>query len=72
MKKTNIKNKTAKVKVKIFGQEIEQFGITSDDYKVTSDKIADYINTQRGDEEVGIVAKEITDFLGIQAVGTLI
>ena len=72
MKKTNIKNKTAKVKVKIFGQEIEQFGITSDDYKVTSDKIADYINTQIGDEEVGIVAKEITDCLGRKAVGILI
>ena len=72
MKKTNIKNKTAKVKVKIFGQEIEQFGITSDDYKVTSDKIADYINTQIGDEEVGIVAKEITDCLGRKVVGILI
>lgn len=72
MKKTNIKNKTAKVKVKIFGQEIEQYGITSDDYKVTSDKIADYINTQRGNEEVGIVAKEITDCLGRKVVGILI
>ena len=72
MKTANVKNKTAKVKVKIFGQEIEQFGITSDDYKVTSDKIADCINTHRGDEEVGIVAKEITDCLGRQAVGILI
>ena len=61
--KTNVKNKTAKVKVKIFGQELEQFGITSDDKTITSDVIADYINTQRGDEEVGIVAKEITDCL---------
>ena len=26
-----MKNKTAKVKVKLFGQELEQFGITSDD-----------------------------------------
>lgn len=70
--KTNVKNKTAKVKVKIFGQELEQFGITSDDKTITSDVIADYINTQRGDEEVGIVAKEITDCLGRQAVGILI
>ena len=70
--KTNEKNKTAKVKVKIFGQEIEQFGITSDDKTITSDVIADYINTQRGNEEVGIVAKEITDCLGRKVVGILI
>ena len=70
--KTNVKNKTAKVKVKIFGQELEQFGITSDDKTITSDVIADYINTQRGDEEVGIVAKEITDCLGRKEVGILI
>ena len=67
-----MKNKTAKVKVKIFGQELEQFGITSDDKTITSNVIAKYINTQRGDEEVGIVAKEITDCLGRQAVGILI
>lgn len=72
MKTTNIKNKPAKVKVKIFGQEIEQFGITSDDKTITSDVIANYINTQRGDEEVGIVAKEITDCLGRKVVGILI
>lgn len=67
-----MKNKTAKVKVKLFGQEIEQFGITSDDKTITSDVIADYINTQQGDEEVGIVAKEITDCLGRKVVGILI
>lgn len=67
-----MKNKTAKVKVKIFGQEIEQFGITSDDKTITSDVIADYINTQQGDEEVGIVAKEITGCLGRKVVGILI
>ena len=67
-----MKNKTAKVKVKIFGQEIEKFGIPSDDKTITSDVIADYINTQRGDEEVGIVAKEITDCLGRKLVGILI
>ena len=67
-----MKNKTAKVKVKIFGQAIEQFGITSDDKTITSDVIADYINTQRGNEEVGIVAKEITDCLGRKVVGILI
>ena len=72
MKTANVKNKTAKVKVKIFGQEIEQFGITSDDKTITSDLIADYINTQRGNEEVGIVAKEITDCLGRKVVGILI
>ena len=72
MKTANVKNKTAKVKVKIFGQEIEQFGITSDDKTITSDVIADYINTQRGNEEVGIVAKEITDCLGRKVVGILI
>ena len=42
-----MKNKTAKVKVKLFGQEIEQFGITSDDKTITSDVIADYINTHQ-------------------------
>ena len=72
MKTANVKNKTAKVKVKIFGQEIEKFGITSDDKTITSDVIADYINTQRGNEEVGIVAKEITDCLGRKVVGILI
>ena len=72
MKTANVKNKTAKVKVKIFGQEIEKFGITSDDNTITSDVIADYINTKRGDEEVGIVAKEITDCLGRKVVGLLI
>ena len=72
MKTANVKNKTTKVKVKIFGQEIEKFGITSDDKTITSDVIADYINTQRGDEEVGIVAKEITDCLGRKVVGILI
>ena len=72
MKTANVKNKTAKVKVKIFGQEIEKFGITSDDKTITSDVIADYINTQRGYEDVGIVAKEITDCLGRKVVGILI
>ena len=72
MKTANVKNKTAKVKVKIFGQEIDKFGITSDDKTITSDVIADYINTQRGNEEVGIVAKEITDCLGRKVVGILI
>ena len=72
MKTANAKSKTAKVKVKIFGQEIEQFGITSDDKTINSDVIADYINTQRGNEEVGIVAKEITDCLGRKVVGILI
>ena len=72
MKTANVKNKTAKVKVKIFGQEIEQFGITSDDKTINSDVIAGYINTQRGNEEVGIVAKEITDCLGRKVVGILI
>lgn len=67
-----MKNKTAKVKVKLFGQEIEQFGITSDDLKITSEVIAGYINTQRGDDETREVAKEITDCLGRQAVGILI
>ena len=72
MKTANVKNKTAKVKVKIFGQEIEKCGITSDDKTITSDVIADNINTQRGNEEVGIVAKEITDCLGRKVVGILI
>ena len=70
--KANVKNKYATVKVKIFGQEIEKFGITSDDKTITSDVITDYINTQRGNEEVGIVAKEITDCLGRKVVGILI
>ena len=70
--KTNVKNKTAKVKVKIFGQEIEQFGITSDDLKITSEVIAGYINTQRGDDETREVAVEIMGCLGRKVVGILI
>ena len=70
--KTNVKNKTAKVKVKIFGQEIEQFGITSDDLKITSEVIAGYINTQRGDDETRGVAEEIMGCLGRKVVGILI
>ena len=57
--KTNVKNKTAKVKVKIFGQELEQFGITSDDKTITSDVIADYINTQRGDEKLALSPRKL-------------
>ena len=70
--KTNVKNKTTKVKVKIFGQEIEQFGITSDDKTITSNVIADYINTQRGDDETREVAEEIMCCLARKAVGILI
>ena len=60
--KINAKNKTAKVKVKLFGQEIEQFGFTSDDKTITSDVIADYINTQRENEEVGISLTKFSTF----------
>ena len=70
--KINVKNKTAKVKVKLFGQEIEQFGITSDDKTITSNVIADYINTQRGDDETREVAEEIMCCLARKAVGILI
>ena len=72
MKKTNIKNKTAKVKVKIFGQEIEQFGITSDDSTITTEVIANYINSGNGDDETREVAEEIMACLGRKAVGILI
>ena len=71
MKKTNIKNKTAKVKVKIFGQEIEQFGITSDDSTITTE-IANYINSGNGDDETREVAEEIMACLGRKVVGILI
>lgn len=70
--KTNVTNKTAKVKVKLFGQEIEQFGITSDDKTITSDVIADYINSGNGDDETREVAEEIMACLGRKAVGILI
>ena len=56
MKTANVKNKTAKVKVKIFGQEIEQFGITSDDSTITTEVIANYINSGNGDDETREVA----------------
>ena len=72
MKKTNIKNKTAKVKVKIFGQEIEQFGITSDDSTITTEVIANYINSGNGDDETREVAEEIMACLGRKVVGILI
>ena len=71
MKKTNIKNKTAKVKVKIYGQELEQFGITSDDKTITSD-VTNYINSGYGDEETREVAEEIMSCLGRKVVGILI
>ncbi len=70
--KTNVNNKTAKVKVKIFGQELEQFGITSDDKSITCDVIGNYINTGEGDDEIREVATEILNCLGRQAVGILI
>lgn len=50
------------MKVKLFGQEIEQFGITSDDKTITSDVISDYINTQRENEEVGISLTNFSTF----------
>ena len=70
--KANVKNKRAVVKVKLFGQELEQFGITSDDSKITSEVIAGYINTQRGDDETREVAEEIMCCLARKAVGILI
>ena len=72
MKTANIKNKTAKVKVKLFGQELEQFGITSDDDRITSDLISDYINNHIGNDETREVAEEIMSCLGRKAVGILI
>lgn len=71
MKTANVKNKTAKVKVKIFGQELEQFGITSDDKTITSD-VTNYINSGYGDEETREVAEEIMSCLGRKVVGILI
>lgn len=70
--KANVKNKRAVVKVKILGQEIEQFGITSDDLRITSEIITGYINTQRGDDETREVAEEIMACLGRKVVGILI
>lgn len=67
-----MKNKTAKVKVKIFGQEIEQFGITSDDSTITTEVIANYINSGNGDDETREVAEEIMACLGRKVVGILI
>ena len=72
MKTANVKNKTAKVKVKIFGQEIEQFGITSDDSTITTEVIANYINSGNGDDETREVAEEIMACLGRKVVGILI
>ena len=72
MKTANVKNKTAKVKVKLFGQEIEQFGITSDDSTITTEVIANYINSGNGDDETREVAEEIMACLGRKVVGILI
>ena len=72
MKTANVKNKAAKVKVKIFGQEIEQFGITSDDSTITTEVIANYINSGNGDDETREVAEEIMACLGRKVVGILI
>ena len=67
-----VKNKRAVVKVMLFGQEIEQFGITSDDDRITSDLISDYINTHIGDDETREVADEIMRCLGRKVAGILI
>ena len=67
-----MKNKTAKVKVKIFGQEIERFGITSDDSTITTEVIANYINSGNGDDETREVAEEIMACLGRKVVGILV
>ena len=67
-----VKNKRAVVKVMLFGQEIEQFGITSDDDRITSDVISDYINTRIGDDETREVADEIMRCLGRKVAGILI
>ena len=67
-----MKNKPAKVKVKIFGQEIEQFGITSDDSTITTEVIANYINSGNGDDETREVAEEIMACLGRKVVGILV
>ena len=64
--------KTAKVKVKIFGQEIERFGITSDDSTITTEVIANYINSGNGDDETREVAEEIMACLGRKVVGILV
>ena len=72
MKTANVKNKAAKVKVKIFGQEIERFGITSDDSTITTEVIANYINSGNGDDETREVAEEIMACLGRKVVGILI
>lgn len=68
----NVKNKRAVVKVKLFGQEIERFGITSDDKTITSHVISNYINTGEGDDEIREVTTEILNCLGRQTVGILI
>ena len=67
-----VKNKRAVVKVMLFGQEIDQFGITSDDDRITSDVISDYINTRIGDDETREVADEIMRCLGRKVAGILI
>ena len=67
-----MKNKTVQVKVKLFGQEIERFGITSDDSTITTEVIANYINSGNGDDETRDVAEEIMACLGRKVVGILI
>lgn len=54
--KAKVKNERAIVKVKIFGQDVEEYRMHSDNPTVTTDVITDYINSGQGDNETIAVA----------------
>ena len=66
------KNEKAIVKVQIFGQDVEEFKIKSDDDLITTDVITGYINTQIGDDETRSVSEEILRCLAVKTVESLI
>lgn len=70
--KAKVKNNEAIVKVKIFGQDVEEYRMHSDNPTVTTDVITDYINSGQGDNETIAVAEELMRFMGNKVVKTLI
>lgn len=67
------KNERAVVTVCIFGQELDQFDMRSnDDSNVTTDVLVDYINTGEGDSETIEVGDTIMRYMGAKVVGILI
>lgn len=70
--KAKVKNKQAIVKVKIFGNTIEEYSMHTHNPTITADVIIDYINSGQGDNKIREVAEELMRFMGNNAVKFLI